>query len=66
MEVFLDAVAAFASSDAPWLLDERFDGLLSASDRNVVTQARQLATQAEGGSGLLEPLRQVLRALGGH
>lgn len=29
LEVFLDAVGAYASADNTWLLDERFAGLLS-------------------------------------
>ncbi|MCH5642268.1 SIR2 family protein [Gordonia sp. ABSL49_1] len=42
MEVLLDAVSAFATADAPWVLDERFDGLLSEQDRAVTADARAL------------------------
>ncbi|AZZ79710.1 hypothetical protein C5O27_00170 [Gordonia alkanivorans] len=65
MEVFLDAVAAYAASDAPWLLDQRFDGLLTERDRDVVVQARRLGAAADQASGLLAPMRRALRALGG-
>ncbi|WP_232718512.1 SIR2 family protein [Gordonia metallireducens] len=65
MEVFLDAVAAYAASDAPWLLDQRFDGLLPEWDRDVVAQARELAAATHSASGLLAPMRRALRALGG-
>ncbi len=65
MEIFLDAVAAYAASDAPWLLDQRFDGLLPEWDRDVVAQARELAAATRSASGLLAPMRRALRALGG-
>ncbi len=65
MEVFLDAVAAYAASDAPWLLDQRFDGLLPEWDRDVVAQARELVAATHSASGLLAPMRRALRALGG-
>ncbi|MAU84672.1 MAG: hypothetical protein CME34_22970 [Gordonia sp.] len=64
MEVFLDAVAAFAASDAPWLLDERFEGLLGEADQVVVEQARRLAAATDASSGLVAPLRRALRGLG--
>ncbi|OLT50848.1 hypothetical protein BJF87_16895 [Gordonia sp. CNJ-863] len=65
MEVFLDAIAAYAASDAPWLLDQRFDGLLPEWDRDVVAQARELAAATHSASGLLAPMRSVRRSLGG-
>lgn len=65
MEVFLDAVAAYAASDAPWLLDQRFDGLLPEWDRDVVAQARELVAATHSASGLLAPMCRALRALGG-
>ena len=34
LEIFLDAVSAFACEDATWLLDERFEGMLS--DRRAI------------------------------
>ncbi|MCA1791830.1 MAG: SIR2 family protein, partial [Thioalkalivibrio sp.] len=41
LEIFLDAVAAHASDDASWLLDERFKGLLDL-DEKLVREARAL------------------------
>ena len=64
MEMFLDAVAAYAATDAPWLLDERFDGLLDDRDRGVVKLARELAEKADDASGLLDPLKHSLSSLG--
>ncbi|TYQ09388.1 UNVERIFIED_ORG: SIR2-like protein [Gordonia westfalica J30] len=66
MEMFLDAVAAFAATDARWLLDERFDGLLDERDREVVASARRLTADTRGGSGLLAPLESALSNLRGH
>lgn len=45
LEIFLDAVAAHASSDASWLLDERFRGLLKIDD-SLVEAARDLYRRA--------------------
>ncbi|GAA1915476.1 SIR2 family protein [Nocardioides marmoribigeumensis] len=47
LEVFLDAVAAHASSDASWLLDERFSGL-SDADRDLAAAAREVYNRASG------------------
>ncbi len=66
MEVFLDAVAAFAATDVHWLLDERFDGLLGERDREVVEGARRLMADTRGASGLLAPLKSALSNLGAH
>lgn len=65
MEVFLDAVAAYAASDAPWLLDQRFDGLLPEWDRDIVAQAGRLAGAMGGASSLLASLQRTFRELGG-
>ncbi|ASR01807.1 SIR2 family protein [Gordonia rubripertincta] len=66
MEMFLDAVAAFGATDAHWLLDERFDGLLGDRDREVVEGARRLMADTRGASGLLAPLKSALSNLGAH
>ncbi|MDJ0025926.1 SIR2 family protein [Gordonia alkanivorans] len=66
MEMFLDAVAAFAATDAHWLLDERFDGLLGERDREVVEGACRLMADTRGASGLLAPLKSALSNLGAH
>ncbi|QMT02448.1 hypothetical protein [Gordonia jinghuaiqii] len=60
----LDAVAAFAATDAHWLLDERVDGLLVDRDRDVVRGVRDLAADMDGESGLLGPLKRALGSLG--
>ncbi|SDU81175.1 SIR2-like domain-containing protein [Microlunatus sagamiharensis] len=40
LEVFLDAVAMFASTDRSWLLDDRFSDLLEPEDHELVHDAR--------------------------
>lgn len=65
MEIFLDAVGMFAATDASWLLDGRFAGLLEPTDRKITAEARRVAQKAfESGSGLLQPLQQRLGELG--
>ncbi|WP_255218618.1 SIR2 family protein [Gordonia paraffinivorans] len=64
MEMFLDAVAAYAATDAPWLLDERFDGLLDDRDRGVVDSVRRLVGEVDNASALLDPLKLAFSALG--
>lgn len=51
LEVFLDAMAMFASTDHSWLLDERFRDLLEADDRELVRAAQNLAVKIRRGSG---------------
>lgn len=63
MEILLDAVSAFATADAPWVIDERFDGLLPEQDRLVTAEARALLAATESGSGLIAPLRSALSSL---
>jgi len=66
MEIFLDVVAAYAARNAPWLLDERFSGLLDPDERRVVDAVRAaLAQVPDATGGLLAPLRQVREQLGG-
>lgn len=45
LEIFLDAVGAFATKDASWLLDERFDALLSEPGKDWVVRLRKLAQE---------------------
>lgn len=63
MEIFLDAVAAYAAADASWLIDERFAGLLDERGQEIAARARTLASDASRSSGLLEPLAAALRRL---
>lgn len=42
LDVFLDAVTARASTDASWVLDERFEGLLEDGDTDAARRAREL------------------------
>lgn len=66
MVVFLDAVAAHATTDAPWLLDERFSGLLSdeadrwrmrpAPSKHGPTNMAPLSRHSSGLSRRSEPL----------
>ncbi|MGV9710011.1 8-oxoguanine DNA glycosylase OGG fold protein [Gordonia sp. NPDC003424] len=65
MEIFLDAVAAFAASDASWLLDERFAGMLSPDERAVTKRARGLLRPDGAVGQMLSPLEDALRSLGG-
>lgn len=66
MEIFLDVIAAYAAADAPWLLDERFAGLLNEHEQEVVEQVRKaLRAVPEDTAGLLGPLAAVREALGG-
>ncbi|MGV9795286.1 SIR2 family protein [Gordonia sp. NPDC003422] len=66
MEILLDAVSACATADAPWVLDERFDGLLPEQDRAVTEKARSLLAATGSASGLIAPLRSALAKLKGH
>ena len=43
MEIFLDAVAMYASSDTSWVLDKKFESLLSAEVRGQADQLRKIA-----------------------
>lgn len=64
MEAFLDAVAAHATTNAPWLLDERFSGLLSDEGRSLVQEARALQARANEHGAAFTPLVRALDALG--
>lgn len=64
LEVFLDAVAAFASDKSSWLLDERFSELLDADERRWVQEARRLYANISVGNAAWDPLRRALERLG--
>lgn len=63
LEIFLDAVAAHASSDTSWLLDERFGGLIG-TDTDLVRAARRLHDRARDAGPAWEPLVAALGAFG--
>jgi hypothetical protein len=42
LDVFLDAVAAHTTTDASWVLDDRFEALLSDDDTELARRARAL------------------------
>ncbi|GAA4678042.1 SIR2 family protein [Pseudonocardia yuanmonensis] len=44
LDLFLDAVAAEATTDASWVLDERFESLLEGGDAETARRARSLWT----------------------
>ncbi|KRA37892.1 hypothetical protein ASD81_04195 [Nocardioides sp. Root614] len=65
LEIFLDAVAAAASSNTSWLLDERFDDLLeTANSRRRARLARELYAELRPDSKTWAPLRDLLVELG--
>jgi hypothetical protein len=64
LEIFLDAVGAHATTDASWLLDARFEGLLSESERDCAAAARDLQARAALLGPAFAPLDQALGALG--
>lgn len=63
LEIFLDAVAAHASTDSSWLLDERFRGLL-AVDETLVQAARELFRRASAAGPEWRGLADALLAFG--
>ena len=63
LEVFLDAVAAYASSDATWLMDERFLGLMEA-DKDLVSAARRLYLRADAADGAWRAVADALASFG--
>ncbi|MCS3880629.1 hypothetical protein GII30_19525 [Gordonia amarae] len=66
MEIFLDVAAAYAARNASWLLDPRFEGLLSDSEQRVTAKVRSaLAQVPDADSGLLVPLKEIREQLGG-
>ena len=50
LEIFLDAVAMYASDDHSWLLDPRFVSLLPADERSLAERVRALADEVEQAS----------------
>lgn len=47
LDIFLDAVAAHASTDASWVLDERFEALLEEADTDTARNIRALGRKIE-------------------
>lgn len=67
MEIFLDAVGAFAASDSSWLLDKRFNGLLPRHSRDIAHAARALygaLRERVSDDPVWSPLQEALLALG--
>ncbi len=65
LEVFLDAVAAHATTSRAWLLDKRFEDLLStANGRHRAKMARALFKALRKDSVTWAPLYSVLEDLG--
>ena len=64
LEIFLDAVAAHAVADAPWLLDPRFSGLLDEGGERLAEQARDLRGALARAGPEWAQLRDALDALG--
>ena len=65
MEIILDAIGMYAAQDASWLLDQRFAGMLSADEKEVVDEVRTVTRRVPRASaGLLNPLRVRLEELG--
>lgn len=62
LDVFLDAVAAEATTDASWVLDERFESLLEDADTGTARRARALWTDL----GDREPWRALHAELDRH
>jgi SIR2-like domain len=62
LDIFLDAVAAQASTDASWVLDERFEALLEEGDSDTARHTRALGQHIED----REPWRGLRAALTRH
>lgn len=50
LEIFLDAVATYASDDHSWLLDPRFESLLPVGERPLAERVRELADEIDRAS----------------
>ena len=48
LTVFLDAVAVFAATDASYLADDRYEGMLSPEEKDAAETARALFVAAQG------------------
>jgi len=67
LEIFLDALAMYASGDNSWLLDERFAHLLDERQRDLAVRVCALARDVRrhgGGSGAWATLADELDAFG--
>lgn len=50
LEIFLDAVAAFAIDDAVWVLDPEFEGMLSSAEAQVAETFRKVFADLPSGA----------------
>jgi SIR2-like domain len=66
LDVFLDVVAALATTDASWVLDERFEALLDEQDAETARQARALARRLGGREPWLALKAELVRHGSGH
>lgn len=67
LEIFLDAVGAFATKDASWLLDERFGALLTESGKGWAKGLRLIAQEMTAAGATEQdwsPFLASLNALG--
>jgi hypothetical protein len=62
LDIFLDALAAQAGTDASWVLDERFEALLEEGDTDTARRIRALGRKIED----REPWRGLRAALARH
>lgn len=62
LEVFLDAVAMFASDDQSWLLDERFANPAAGDEQKLAATARQLFADIEAAHLVDDPSWGALHA----
>ena len=67
LEIFLDVVSAYASTDSSWLLDPRFDALLEPDQKEWAAAIRQAAGQMpadDDAPGAWRHLRSTLSSFG--
>lgn len=64
LEILLDRVGMFASSNSSWLLDQRFEGLLDERHRRFAVKVRELAEDDILMSSTWAPLREALTTMG--
>lgn len=64
LEILLDRVGMFASSESSWLLDPRFSGLLRDDDQKLAQRVRELAVDVSRSNYTWRPLRDALMSLG--
>lgn len=64
LEIFLDVVACFASTNGSWLLDPRFAALLQPAEQELAEKIRRLHVHVSASSTTFATLDQTLRSLG--